>query len=58
MTGCAPAPTWEVEMFRGLRQRWGDRSTIGPEWEGRAPATRRVGASSEKNREKNVSTGH
>lgn len=31
VTGCAPAPTWEVEMFRGLRERRGDRPAVGPE---------------------------
>lgn len=55
MTGCAPAPTWEVEMFRGLRERRGDRPAVGPEREGGAPATRRVSASSEKNQEQNIS---
>lgn len=55
MTGCAPAPTWEVEMFRGLRERRGDRPAVGPERKGGAPATRRVSASSEKNQEQNVS---
>lgn len=56
MTGCAPAPTWEVEMFRGLRERRGDRPAVGPEREGGAPATRRVSASSEKNQEQNISS--
>jgi len=42
-------------MFRGLRERRGDRPAVGPEWEGGAPATRRVGASSEKNQEQNIS---
>lgn len=55
MTGCAPAPTWEVEMFRGLRKRRGDRPAVGPERERGAPATWRVSASSEKNQEQNVS---
>lgn len=54
MTGCAPAPTWEVEMFRGLRERRGDWPAVGPEWERGAPATRRVSASSEKNQEQNM----
>lgn len=55
MTGCAPAPTWEVEMFRGQRERRSDGPAVGPEREGGAPATGRVGASSEKNREQNIS---
>lgn len=42
-------------MFRGLRERRGDRPAVGPEWEGGAPATRRVGASSEKNQEQKIS---
>lgn len=45
MTGCAPAPTWEMEMFRGLGKRRGDGPAVGPEWERGAPATWRVGAS-------------
>ena len=46
-TGCAPAPyrTWEVEMFRGLRERRGDGPAVTPEGEGRAPAAGRVSAS-------------
>lgn len=55
MTGCAPAPTWEVEMFRGQRERRGDRPAVRPEREGGAPATRGVSASSEKNQEQNIS---
>lgn len=55
MTGCAPAPTWEVEMFRGQRERRGDRPVVGPERKWRAPATWRVSASSENNQEQNIS---
>lgn len=42
-------------MFRGLRERRGDRPAVGPEWEGGAAATRRFGASSEKNQEQKIS---
>ena len=55
MTGCAPAPTWEVEMFRGQRERRSDRPAVGPEREWGAPATWRVSASSENNQEQNIS---
>lgn len=42
-------------MFRGQRERRGDRPAVGPERERGAPATRRVSASSEKNQEQNIS---
>lgn len=42
-------------MFRGLRKRRGDGPAVGPEWERGAPATRWVGASSEKNQEQKIS---
>lgn len=51
------APTWNMEMFRGLSVSWSERAAVGPVRERGVPAAGRLIASNEKNGENKMREG-